>query len=294
MNLDSSKSRDWFWQRVIEDKLISIPSGDRWVTERINYQTLVNKLSNISKSHVNFRTVEMLSIDSYERLPSYLRALDCGIIRLGAYKNTTEFILCKPTKGARYLYLFNEQLFSTSAGMEVSIDDSGYGIITRLLQRIDRLDERLALSVFPYIFPLGDIFNITVHKVLSLSYKRNHTFKFIIENGFEPVEFINGQIEVDQMLLLISKEGQYKIVVLEGKFGSNKKSIAKHKILYSTMVAKMIFPEADEIIPAYLYIADMEGNVSFDFCTFKMDYRDGMPVLTSITTNGVYYIKISR
>ncbi|MEM0479970.1 MAG: hypothetical protein QXR94_01015, partial [Candidatus Nitrosocaldus sp.] len=95
-------------------------------------------------------------------------------------------------------------------------------------------------------------------------------------------------------MLLISKKGQYKVVVIEAKSGSNNRSIAKHKILYSTMAAKRLFPDTDDILPAYLHITDEEGEVSFNFCTLKMDYRDGMPVLTSLTAKDTYSIKISR
>ncbi|MEM2923809.1 MAG: hypothetical protein QXI69_01635 [Candidatus Nitrosocaldus sp.] len=290
MSINSSKSRDLFWRRVIGDGLISIPSSERWVTERINYQALAKHFS------VNFNTVDMLSIDSYEQLPSYFKRLDCGIIRLGygIQKNTADFILCKPTKGAQDLYLFNDRLFYSDSSYGNGIDDNEYDIIARLLQRIDRLDERAGLNLFSYLFQFKDIFNMRDSRILSFSYKTTHTFKFIIESGLEPVEFINGQIEVDLLLLLTSKEGQYKVVVIEAKSGSNNRSIAKHKILYSTMVAKRLFPDTDDILPAYLHITDEEGEVSFNFCTLKMDYRDGMPVLTSLTAKDTYSIKISR
>lgn len=148
----------------------------------------------------------MLSIDSYERLPKYLKSCDHGIIRLGI-QNSTKFVPYRPTKGIRDLYLFNDTLFS-----EINkVVDRDHGVIAKLLQKIDRLDERAGLSIFSHLFQFRDIFNGRDYKILPLSYKTNRTFKFIIEHGLEPVEFSNGQIEVDSLLLLISKDGRYRL-----------------------------------------------------------------------------------
>ncbi|MCS6767113.1 MAG: hypothetical protein NZ517_00005, partial [Candidatus Nitrosocaldus sp.] len=229
-------NKDWFWRRVIEGRLIDIPTGDRWVTERINYRALTRQLS------TNFKTADMLSIDNYERLPHYLRRLDCGVIRLGIQKNTAEFVLCKPAKGAHDLYLFDDMIFATCNN--IGIMDN---VVVRLLQRIDRLDEGSGLNIFSHIFPFKVIFNTDTYRILSFPYKTNPRFKFLIEDGLGPVEFINGQVEVDSNVLLITEDNKYRVVVIEAKFSSNN-SIAKHKLLYPTMVATKLFPDA-EVIP---------------------------------------------
>lgn len=161
------------------------------------------------------------------------------------------------------------------------------------MQRIETLDEKSGLSIFNRIFPFGLIFNYD-YDVLSFPYKMNHTFRFMIDEESDPVEHSNGQIESDSNVLMLPVAKEPKVVVIEAKFGESNPSIAKHKVLYATMVARKLFGEKAEILPAYLRVIDYKTVVKFNFCTINIRYKNDLPVLTSITPSKAFIIKIER
>lgn len=62
-------------------------------------------------------------------------------------------------------------------------------------------------------------------------------------------------------------------------------------------MAKEIFTDAEEIVPAYLHITDDGRKVGFKFCILKMDHEGDMPILTSITAkdeHSKYSIELPR
>lgn len=270
-----------FWEDAITNKLITIPTGTKWITKPINYRQLAKRLG------YNFKTVDMISVDHFENLPSYLKQLDCGIIRVGSHSSSTDFILCRPTTGCLDLYLTNN-IFNSAEKIPFQESD-----ISKLVKTINVLDEKSGVAIFCNIFPFKNIFK-DLTKVVSFPYKANHTFSFLIDEELELVLHKNGQIEIDMNVVIFPLLKRPRVIVIEAKFGKNIATIAKHKILYSTMLAKKLFGDNADIIPAYLHIIDYSTSVRMNFCILDMDYKDDMPILLSIRPKQAYYIEIER
>jgi len=252
----------------------------------MSYKELASKLNS------KISTPTMIAIDNYESLPSYLKELDCSVLRLGFYGQHADFVLCKPTGGCRNMYIFDEEVFRSTHPVK-NIRRTG---ALSILRYIKRLDEGSGLSIFNMIFPYELIFNniyeYEYETLVFFHYRTNHTFKFFIDKGLDPVEHINGQIEVDSIIII--KYTDTKAVVIEAKYGEKSSSIGKHKILYSTMAARSLFTDNIEIIPAYLRIMDDGYNIKFQFCTLRIEYEGELPILVSLSPWNAYSIDIKR
>ncbi len=276
--------RSEFWRRAISNGLIEIPKQECWISKRMSYKELARKLNS------DISTPAMIAIDSYEHLPSYLKELDCSVLRLGSHRQHTDFILCKPTGGCKNMYIFDDEVFRSIHPVKNIRKIEAFSV----LRYIERLDEGSGLGIFNMIFPYELIFN-SIYEYETLAffpYRTNHTFKFFIDKDLGPIEHINGQIEVDSIVII--KHSDTKAIVIEAKYGEKSSSIGKHKILYSTMVARSLLTDNIEIIPAYLRIMDDGDDIKFQFCTLRMEYEGELPILVSLSPCNSYLIDIKR
>ncbi len=223
------------------------------------------------------KTAPSISVDSFERLPQFLKHHEVMVFRLGASpQGNTQFVLAKMTGRLRELFLFDHEIYSDRAGATFLSNVSmrrlfayqllpalSEGALVNLAAASGILSEALGFSDKVSLLPPA-----TGHSTFTFSFSPHSTCQ-------ERLIHNRGQIEIDA-LWIERRGGKDSLFIVEAKAGEKEHSLAKHKLVYPILALAPHLPRDMPIIPVYLRAYRSIDGIHFHVveCEFP-DPRDG-------------------
>ena len=200
-------------------------------------------------------TARYISIDTYERLDSALKAADAMVFRLGtsADGKSTQFALAKVSDALPDFFIYDDQTHTNSPAtflptasfrqlypyQLLSLQSEAalvnLGVVSGLIGRALNLDEN-DQPIVPATGQSVFSFDFKAHQSLDIQLTHNR-----------------GQVQTD--VLFVGRRAEKEILfVVEAKCNPNAKSLAKHKLVYPILALAQKVPNDIEIVPVYLKI----------------------------------------
>lgn len=227
-------------------------------------------------------TAASISVDSLSRLDSELRSARAMVFRLGSPVGTkgTQFALAKYVSDWSDYFLDDERL---AEGVATEEHHSGNEHDLLAFQLLPALTEvsvvNLALASGLLGCALGiedpsrPIIPATGQSTFSFSVRPHADYQVVWEHD-------NGQIELDAVF--VARRGVKKLLfVVEAKCGECLGTLAKHKLVYPLLALRQSIPEGFEIVPVYLRVLKLAGQLQFRVTECRVNESENQVVAIS-------------
>jgi hypothetical protein len=216
-------------------------------------------------------TASTISIDSYEQLPSELKANDVMVLRLGSAVGTgTQFSLVRIEGRLRDFFLFDQEIFQDRSG-SLYLPGTSMGHLFAY-QLLPDLTETSLVNLGLASGLISSALGIDPEDSTLIPATGRTTFTFQVKlhsNIPQPFTHNNGQVEIDA-LFVEKRNGKETLFIIEAKSNDANKSLAKHKLVYPIMAVAPNVPGDMPIVPVYLKVLKSKQGIHYHVveCSF--------------------------
>lgn len=231
-------------------------------------------------------TAALISIDSYEKLPTVLKQNDTMVLRLGSSPSGTgtQFFLVKVKDRLKDFFLFDDEVFTDPKGeyfnptvseahligfraLPVPSETSlvNLALSTGLISMALGLDNQVIPSA-PATGRSSFTFNVKPHTAIGEVFEHNH-----------------GQVEIDA-LFVAKRDGRDILFIIEAKCVDTHKSLAKHKLVYPVLAVAGNVPNYIPIVPVYMKVQRRAEELHYHIveCEYS-DLRENIRSIDELT-----------
>lgn len=258
---------------------IFVPIVKSLTENKVNYINAGSFQKYIKSNNLGkVKTAEKISIDSYEKLDSYLKDKKYMVFRLGKADigRGTAFALSRFDKKDEY-FLIDEDIFDSKyIDYRISEDELlPFRIIDKLTE-VSFLNIALNSGIVSDALGVkGNIYSANTHSTYTFRFKLNRDDSLIVEHN-------KGQVEIDSVFAN-DRDGGKVIFVIEAKSDIYHKSLSKHKLVYPVLAIADRVPPEYKIIPVYIKIFKDENYIYYNIAECNLaDPRENIVSIDSL------------
>jgi len=230
------------------------------------------------------KTAEVISVDSYEKLPIELKLAKVMVFRLGVSGDGkyTQFALSRVVNNWNDFFLIDEELFS-KVNPEIyiptcSVRDLYAFQLFPVLTESSYVNFALASGLLAQALNLDD----QNRQIIPATGQSTFTFTLKPHPHINQVwTHNNGQVEIDA-LFFAKRNGVETLFLIEAKTGEKFGSIAKHKLAYPFLALRKYLPKYLPIVPVYIKILKRCTETHFHVCECKFNYENNIYSLSDL------------
>lgn len=226
------------------------------------------------------RTPRYISVDALGELAPELRTADVMVLRMGSARGGTgtQFLLVQAPEGLEKYFLVDESIITDN---EVSTyDPSIDGEKLLSFQLLPTLSETSLVNLALASGLLSDVLELDTTGSLMPPATGRSTFSFDVRphsSVSETYEHRTGQVEVDT-LFAERRDGEMVLFVIEAKTGTDRPTLAKHKLVYPVLAMADAVPPEIKIVPLYMRCTQTDDRMMFRIVECNLpDPRDDLP-----------------
>lgn len=221
------------------------------------------------------RTPRYISIDTKNDLDTQLREHDTMVLRTGAAHGTgTAFLLVEATENINEFFLDDENAFPDNKPKTFSSPVNQDKLLS--FNILPKLSETSLVNLALASGALGKALDIDESGALMPPATGRSTFTFEIRPHSsidETYDHRTGQVEVDT-LFAERRNGDMTLFVIEAKTGTNRSSLAKHKLVYPALALADQVPDHIPLVPVYLRCTQTPERNAMKFRVAECDLPD--------------------
>ena len=226
------------------------------------------------------RTPRYISVDALRELSPELRAADVMVLRMGSASEGTgtQFLLVQALEDLEEFFLVDEAIFSRDEPSEYDPPIESEKLLS--FQLLPTLSETSLINLALASGLLCDVLELDTTGSLMPPATGRSTFSFDVRphsSVIETYEHRTGQVEVDT-LFAEKRDGETVLFVIEAKTGTDRPTLAKHKLVYPALAMADSVPPEIEIVPLYLRCTQADGRMTFKIVECDLhDPREELP-----------------
>lgn len=233
---------------------------------------------------VTGRTPRYISVDSIDELALELREEDVMVLRMGSSRTGTgtQFLLVEAAQVEEF-FLVDEDIYDGDERPAYQTPVENEKLLSFHL--LPTLSETSLVNLALASGVLSDVLDLDTTGALMPPATGRSTFTFDVKphsSVTEMFEHRTGQVEIDT-LFAERRGGDMTLFVIEAKTGSDRGSLAKHKLVYPTLALADAVPAEIEIVPLYMRCIQDDDEMTFKIAECNLpDSRASLPGLDEL------------
>lgn len=234
---------------------------------------------------VRGRTPRYISIDSLDELPPELRDADVMVLRMGSARTGTgtQFLLVEAPDSVEEFFLEDDEAFTGTKLREYQPPVENEKLLSFHL--LPTLSETSLVNLTLASGALSDVLELDTTGALMPPATGRSTFSFDVRPHSavdETFDHRTGQVEIDT-LFAERRGGEMTLFVIEAKTGTDRGTLAKHKLVYPTLALADEVPTEIDIVPLYMRCIQDGDQMIFKIVECELpDPRTAVPGLDEL------------
>lgn len=234
---------------------------------------------------VRGRTPRFISIDSLDELPPELRDANVMVLRMGSARTGTgtQFLLMEAPHRVEEFFLVDDDAFRGNELQEYQSPVENEKLLSFHL--LPTLSETSLVNLALASGVLSDELELDTTGALMPPATGRSTFSFDVRPHSAVAETFDhrtGQVEIDT-LFAERRGGEMTLFVIEAKTGTDRGTLAKHKLVYPALALADEVPPEIDIVPLYMRCTQNEDQMTFKIVECELpDPRTALPGLDEL------------
>lgn len=244
---------------------------------------------------VSSRTPRYISIDSLDELSAGLREAEVMVLRMGSAQmgTGTQFLLVEAPHRIEEYFLVDDDVFWNCKRREYQSPVEREKLLSFHL--LPTLSETSLVNLVLASGVLSDALDLDTTGSLMPPATGRSTFSFTVKphsSVNQTFEHRTGQVEIDT-LFAERRGGEMTLFIIEAKTGTDRQTLAKHKLVYPTLALADEVPPEIDIVPLYVRCIQNGDRMTFKIaeCDFP-DPRTALPGLDELEPGGSYIVTL--